>query len=91
MKWLDFYPLHLYSVDVASKKLAGLQLERYRVNAGLTPEELGAKVGLSGMTIRRVEQGVGFPTIRTKFRLARELGVDVTEIWPIDARRKTAA
>lgn len=76
----------MYSAHVASKKQAGLQLQRYRVNAGLTPEDLGEKVGLSGMTIRRVEQGIGSPTVRTRFRLARELGVEVTDIWPLRSK-----
>lgn len=63
-----------------------MQLQRYRTNAGLSPEDLGMKVGLSGMTIRRVEHGVGSPTVRTRFRLARELGVEVTDIWPMGSR-----
>lgn len=71
---------------MASKKQTGLQLRRYRVNAGLTPEDLGHKVGLSGMTVRRLENGVGSPTVRTKFLIAKELGLDVTDIWPLRER-----
>lgn len=71
---------------MASKKQTGLQLRRYRINAGLTPEDLGHKVGLSGMTIRRLENGVGRPTVRTQFLIARELGLAVTDIWPLRDR-----
>lgn len=71
---------------MASKKQTGLQLRRYRINAGLTPESLGHKVGLSGMTIRRIENGIGSPTVRTQFLIARELDLEVTDIWPLTTR-----
>jgi DNA-binding XRE family transcriptional regulator len=57
------------------------------MNAGLSPEQLGHKVGLSGMTIRRIEDGRGRPTPRTMFLLARELGENVTTVWPLENRR----
>lgn len=34
-------------------------LEKLRVDALLTPEQLGERVGLAGGTIRRIEQGKG--------------------------------
>lgn len=76
---------------MASKQQAGLQLRTYRVNAGLSPEELGARVGLSGMTIRRLEEGVGIPTMRTRFLIAKELGFQVTDIWPLSRRSRVPA
>jgi transcriptional regulator with XRE-family HTH domain len=32
-------------------------LQRLRLDAGLTPEQLGEEAGVSGMTIRRIEDG----------------------------------
>lgn len=43
------------------------------------------------MTVRRLEQGVGFPTIRTRFLIARELGLQVTDVWPLTSTRREAA
>lgn len=57
----------------------------------MSPEELGHKVGLSGMTIRRIEAGIGQPTIRTRFLIARELDMEVTTLWPSSLRTEVAA
>ena len=76
---------------MASRNLAGLQLSAYLLDHGLTAEQLGDKVGLSGMTLRRVMAGQ--PTsIRTKFIVARILGEEPSTLWPpIPLRRKVAA
>ena len=71
---------------MASTQQTGLQLRRHRINRGMSPEDLGEQVGVSGMTIRRLERGIGQPTARTKYRIARELGLDVTDIWPVRQR-----
>lgn len=34
-----------------------IRLEQLRIDARLTPEELGARCGVSGMTIRNLEKG----------------------------------
>jgi transcriptional regulator with XRE-family HTH domain len=43
-------------------KVFGAMLAYYRMNAGLTPEQLGAKVFLSGSQIRKVEAGTRTPS-----------------------------
>lgn len=53
-----------------------------RVNEGLSPEELGREVGVSGRTIRRIEDGAR-PTVRPMFLLAQHFGVEVTDLWPV--------
>lgn len=75
---------------MASTQQTGLQLRRHRINRGLSPEELGEQVGVSGMTIRRLERGIGKPTVRTKFRIAREFGLEVTDLWPVRHRELVA-
>lgn len=66
---------------------AGYKLHELRVNAGLSPEQLGYRAGVSGMTIRRIERGGCKPTPQTMFRLASEFDLDVIDLWPIERRR----
>lgn len=48
----------------------------------MSPEQLGHRVGVSGRTIRRVEEGKR-PTARTMFLIAKEFDCEVVELWPI--------
>src|SRR5712691_6224315 len=43
-------------------RVFGAMLAYYRTHAGLTPEQLGARVFLSGSQIRKVEAGTRTPT-----------------------------
>ncbi len=43
-------------------RVFGAMLRHYRVAAGLTPEELGARIYLSASQIRKVEEGTRTPT-----------------------------
>lgn len=52
-----------------------------RTNEGLSPEQLGTVVGVSGRTIRRIENGAR-PTVRTMFLLASQFDLEVSELWP---------
>lgn len=52
-----------------------------RLNEGHTPESLGHEIGVSGRTIRRIEDGHR-PTVRTMFLLANHFGLQVTDLWP---------
>lgn len=61
---------------------AASQIRRLRLNQGLSPEQLGAFVGLSGKTIRNIEAGRVTPTPRSMFALARFYEKDVTDLWP---------
>lgn len=62
--------------------VVGRRIEEYRLNQGLSPEQLGARVGVSGMTIRRIEEGkVKNSHVRTKFLIAEELGVQVVQLF----------
>lgn len=67
---------------MASTTLTGRKLKELRINRGLSPEQLGGKLGISGRTIRRVEEGKR-PTVRTMFALAREFDCEVTDLWPL--------
>lgn len=72
------------SVAVTDRQLnvTGRQLLEMRRARGLSPEQLGHRIGCSGRTIRRIEEG-GRPTVRTMFLIAREFDREVSELWPI--------
>ena len=61
--------------------VTGRRLRTLRINRGLSPEQLGNRVGVSGRTIRRVEDGA-HPTVRTMFLLAQEFELEVSDLWP---------
>lgn len=70
-----------------SKRLAASRIHQHRVRLGLSPEQFGVRVGVSGMTVRRVEAGfVPFRSTQAKF--AREMGVEIDEIWPLSLDRR---
>ena len=57
---------------------------------GLSPEQYGLKIGCSGMTVRRVEEGyTPFRSTQAKFAKALELEID--ELFPGVDRWKVAS
>lgn len=62
----------------------GETIRALRLDTGLSPEQLGSQIGVSGDTIRRLERGVGprHPHARTMFLIAEAFGEHVTAIWP---------
>lgn len=62
--------------------VTGRKLKELRINRGFSPEQLGNRVGVSGRTIRRVEEGKR-PTVRTMFLLAQEFDCEVVDLWPL--------
>lgn len=59
-----------------------LSLRRLRFDAGLTPEILGKMAGVSGRTIRRLEEGQ-MPTPKVAKKLADYFKVSASELFPI--------
>lgn len=74
-----------------SNRLAGRRVHVHRVRLGLSPEQYGVRIGVSGMTVRRVEQGYT-PFRSTQFKFASAQGVEVDDLFPLalDRRRATA-
>lgn len=65
-------------------KATGRRIRALRLERGLSPEQLGERVGLSGMTIRRLEDGRQKRTHpRTMFRIAQDAGVPVGELFDL--------
>jgi transcriptional regulator with XRE-family HTH domain len=63
--------------------MAGADIRQLRIQRGLSPEQLGQRVGVSGRTIRRVEEGRSRPTVRTMFLIALEFDCEVVDLWPL--------
>lgn len=71
--------------------MAAVSLAERRFNAGLSPEQLGEKCGVSGRTIRRLEESGHRPSPKVAKGLADHFGVQPSEIWPLDDTEAAAA
>jgi transcriptional regulator with XRE-family HTH domain len=56
-------------------------LRELRKAQGLTQEELGAILNVSGKTISRWETQLHQPTPAIRWQYAKALGITVTELW----------
>lgn len=65
------------------------QLQELRINAGLSPNDLGFRIGVSGKTIRLAEQGFT-PSPRTQFLIAQEFELAPLDLWPLERQRVPA-
>lgn len=73
-----------------SKRLAARRIHQHRVRLGLSPEQYGVRIGVSGMTVRRVESG--YTPIRcTQRKFAGDLAVEVDELFPLTLDNRRAA
>lgn len=63
------------------------RVRELRSAAGLTQEELGAKVGVTRVTINCLEREVYAPSIELALRLARFFGKRVEDIFVLEERR----
>lgn len=74
----------------ASRRRPNMELVALRINAGLSREQLGYKLGLGRETIRMAEAGF-VPTARVQFTIAREFGRLPLDLWPIEDQRRPMA
>jgi DNA-binding XRE family transcriptional regulator len=61
-------------------------LETLRLNAGLSPEQLAEKCGVSNVTIRNAERTGNRPQPQTAKKLADHFDLAVTDLWPVKER-----
>jgi putative transcriptional regulator len=57
------------------------KLEEFRTQKGLTQQELGDQVGVSRQTIISLERGRYNPSILLAYRLAREFGISIEQLF----------
>lgn len=62
-------------------RFAALQVKSRRIDSGLSPEQLGYIVGVSGHTIRRIEKDGAIPTPRVQFLIAKHFECRPTDLW----------
>ncbi len=67
-----------FAVDIASGRLdIGQTVKRMREISGLTQEQFAKHRGLSVLTLKRIENGRGNPTVETLERIAGIFGLRV--------------
>lgn len=77
----------------ANNRARGFRANRHlielRVNAGLTPNDLARRAGISGNTVRAAERGL-YVDPRSQFAIAQALGVLPLEVFPFERQRVVA-
>ncbi|MGW8431711.1 helix-turn-helix domain-containing protein [Curtobacterium citreum] len=68
---------HAMNLAIVDHELIG-DLMRARIRRGLTEDQLGAALGISGATVRAFEGLQTEPTLQTLRRYAHALGVTIT-------------
>lgn len=66
------------------------RLQGLRLNAGLSPNDLAYRAGVSGPTIRLAERG-HLPGPRIQYAIARVFDLDPLDIWPLERQREPVA
>lgn len=67
-----------------------LRLRTLRINAGMSPNDLAYRAGVSGKTIRLAEAGF-IPGPRVQFQIASVFGLEPLDLWPLDRERQRVA
>lgn len=78
------------AIPRGTRRQPHLKLKELRTNAGMTPNDLAYKSGVSGKTIRMVEAGF-IPLPRTQFQIAAVFELQPTDLWPFDRDRQRVA
>lgn len=59
-----------------------------RINAGLTPNDLGRRAGVSGNTVRAAERGL-YVDPRSQFAIAKALDVLPLDVFPFERQKES--
>lgn len=62
------------------------KLQELRLNAGLSPNDLGYRAGISGKSVRQIEAGV-IPHPRIQFAIAQVFDLLPLDIWSLETQR----
>lgn len=73
-----------FSLRMSRDHFAASQVRSFRIDHGLSPEQLGGLIGVSGHTIRRIEEKGMVPTPRVQFAIANFFRLRPTEMWPLE-------
>lgn len=59
-----------------------MRLKELRINAGMSPNDLALRAGVSGKTVRMAEAG-WIPNPRTQFQIAAVFDRKPLDLWPM--------
>lgn len=62
------------------------RIEEYRKPLGLSQHRLGKKIGISRISINKIETGKTMPSLKTANDIANALGVCMYEVFDLDGR-----
>lgn len=60
------------------------KIAEYRKPLGLSQHRLGKKIGLSRVSINKIETGKTIPSLKTAHDIATALGVSIYDIFDLD-------
>jgi transcriptional regulator with XRE-family HTH domain len=69
------------------KPVPNLKLISLRINAGLSPAQLGRRIAVSAPTIRQVEAG-HIPQARVQRAIAGYFELDALDLFPLDKQKE---
>lgn len=69
-----------------TKRVPNRRLQELRINAGLSPNDLSRRTGISANTIRLAEAGF-VPGPRIQFAISEVFEVLPLDIWPLERQR----
>lgn len=75
------------SVQAGRRRRPNRNLIELRLNAGLTPNDVALRAGISGNTVRAAERGM-YVDPRSQFAIAKALDVQVLEVFPFERQRE---
>lgn len=64
----------------------GKNIKRYRLDAGLTQEELANKIGAHQTYIGKLELGMINPSTRRLFEISRALDITIPDLFDFDKK-----
>jgi DNA-binding XRE family transcriptional regulator len=78
------------AIPLSSRRTPHLKLKELRINAGMTPNDLAYRTGVSGKTIRMAEAG-WIPGPRVQFQIAAVFDLLPLDLWPFERDRQRVA
>lgn len=73
----------------STRRTPNRRLQELRINAGLSPNALAYRAGVSGKTVRMAEGG-WIPSPRVQFAIAAVFELRPLDLWPLDRQRVAA-
>ncbi len=62
----------------------GLNLKKYRLEKGLTQENLAEKVGIHPTYVGKLESGKNNPSTKMLYKITRALGIKLSDLFDFD-------